>query len=306
MRHRALSPTKSSGVHRCRLPRNRPAFTLIEVLVVVAIIALLVAVLLPSLAGARAQARSVLCLNNLCHFGKAANEYAHDHKGFIPRDYYYGQYDSRDDSKGGHGLPHVLVPEVMSGYLGGPKYPLIASEQDPHNQSRDKRLAPIFARMPTLQCPVFPQGGDPATDFTGKPIREQPYDYVVNGFNFDEERINKRGSNQYFNSQGLTMISRIPTASRLIYMTEANADLPYDIFGWHDMFQPQHLWWGADARMTDDYRHGTGGLRQPGRGIAMALFFDSHAEKMMYKQMTINRFTNNYTSKEIPLPREAG
>lgn len=288
----------------CPRAQGSPAFTLIEVLVVVAIIALLVAILLPSLAGARAQARTLLCLSNLNQFGKAANVYAHDHKGYIPRDYYYSQYDSRNDV--GHGLPHVLVPEVMSPYLGGPRFPLIPSNQDPHNDTRDKRLAKIFARITVLQCPVFPSGGDPGTDAWGQPITEQPYDYVVNAFNFAEERLNKQGSNQYFNSQGLTLISRIPTASRLIYLTEANATLPYDFFGWHDMFEPQQLWWGADSRMSDDYRHMGSGSQQPGRAALTALCFDAHAEKMMLKQMTINRFTPNYTNREVPVPAQLG
>jgi len=49
----------------------RQAFTLIEILVVVAIIALLVAVLLPSLARARAQARLVACQANVHQIGLA-------------------------------------------------------------------------------------------------------------------------------------------------------------------------------------------------------------------------------------------
>lgn len=283
---------------------RRNAFTLIEVLVVVAIIALLVGILLPSLAGARANAKAMLCLHNLNQIGKATTMYAHDHKGFIPRDYFHSQYDSRDDET--HGLPHVLAPEVMSQYLGGPKYPLIPSGQDPHNNTRDKRLAPVLARIQILQCPTFPTGGTPGTDNMNRPIIAQPYDYVVNGFNFEQERQYKQGSNQYFNSAGTTLISRIPNGGRLIYVTEAHADLPYDDFGYHDIFRPEHLWWGADKRMIDDYRHMGSGGRTPGRGVAMAAFFDGHGERMMFKQMTINRFTPNYTSAEVPIPPAAG
>ena len=55
-------PTNSSN----RCPR---AFTLIELLVVVAIIALLVAILVPTLQGARRQAKLTVCSSNLHQIG---------------------------------------------------------------------------------------------------------------------------------------------------------------------------------------------------------------------------------------------
>ncbi|GMU23458.1 MAG: hypothetical protein AMXMBFR13_35360 [Phycisphaerae bacterium] len=67
------------------------AFTLIEVLVVVAIIALLVAILLPSLGRARAGARSSVCGSNLHQFGIALSIYSTQYNGYIPRG---GKHDS--------------------------------------------------------------------------------------------------------------------------------------------------------------------------------------------------------------------
>lgn len=52
-----------------------PAFTLIEVLVVVAIIALLVAIMMPSLNQAKERAKVVQCLSNLNQLSKASNTY---------------------------------------------------------------------------------------------------------------------------------------------------------------------------------------------------------------------------------------
>lgn len=60
--------------------RIRSAFTLIEVLVVVAIIALLVAILMPSLAAARYEARLTVCRSNLHQLGLGIAAYASEQK----------------------------------------------------------------------------------------------------------------------------------------------------------------------------------------------------------------------------------
>ncbi|UCD28928.1 MAG: type II secretion system protein, partial [Planctomycetota bacterium] len=62
--------------------RTKIGFTLIEVLVVVAIIALLMAIMIPSLAAAREKARRIVCLNNLSNMPKAVLIFATEHRGY--------------------------------------------------------------------------------------------------------------------------------------------------------------------------------------------------------------------------------
>ena len=61
--------------------RRRRGFTLVELLVVIAIISILAAILLPALARARSQARSMECVSNLKQWGIIWYLYTDDHEG---------------------------------------------------------------------------------------------------------------------------------------------------------------------------------------------------------------------------------
>jgi prepilin-type N-terminal cleavage/methylation domain-containing protein len=63
---------------------NLRAFTIIELLVVVAIIALLIALLLPALQTARTTAKRVACLSNTRQIGIASMSYATEFGDFLP------------------------------------------------------------------------------------------------------------------------------------------------------------------------------------------------------------------------------
>lgn len=71
------------GNHFRQAPRVSSGFTLIEILVVVALIALLMAILLPSLANAREQARATVCGAHLRQIGLAARSYGETHRGWM-------------------------------------------------------------------------------------------------------------------------------------------------------------------------------------------------------------------------------
>lgn len=76
----------------------RTGFTLIEMLVVIAIIALLVAIITPAVNKGIRSARNSACKSNLHQIGLAIAAYSADHKGKLPSTGFYGisPYYNRD------------------------------------------------------------------------------------------------------------------------------------------------------------------------------------------------------------------
>src|SRR5262245_37943328 len=62
----------------------RPAFTLAELLIVIAIIGVLIAILLPTLSAARRSANTVKCLSALKQLGSAFQQYAQENQRSFP------------------------------------------------------------------------------------------------------------------------------------------------------------------------------------------------------------------------------
>jgi prepilin-type N-terminal cleavage/methylation domain-containing protein/prepilin-type processing-associated H-X9-DG protein len=123
---------------------SRTAFTLVELLVVIAIIAILAALLLPALSLAKEQARNVKCLNHLKQLHLAWHMYGDEH-GRVPRNW---------DQGGGPPKQANWVGGVMLYETPGQFAPLSDSTNTMLLvDSQRTQLAPYLTVAEVFKCP---------------------------------------------------------------------------------------------------------------------------------------------------------
>ena len=97
--------------------RKRSGFTLIELMIVIAIIAILAAILVPNFVRARAQGHLTACKSNLKNIGTALEMYSTDHAGRYPLTNTGLQQALTTGNNGGYLKNWPKKQRIHSGYL---------------------------------------------------------------------------------------------------------------------------------------------------------------------------------------------
>lgn len=149
----------------------RKAFTLVEVLVVIAIIGVLVGLLLPAVQSARESARRTQCQNNLKQIGVAINNYVAA-TGAIPPTFCIQPGTVLAGNNGSWSVHGRLLPFI-----------------EQHNAYEQVRLdvawdAQVATGVPTLRVPIYVCPND-ANDMVRRSSTGDPFTYPLTyGFNF--------------------------------------------------------------------------------------------------------------------------
>jgi prepilin-type N-terminal cleavage/methylation domain-containing protein/prepilin-type processing-associated H-X9-DG protein len=174
---------------------RRCAFTLIELMVVIAIIGILISLLLPAVQAAREAARVTQCRNNLKQIGLAIHNY-HDINRTFPNADPGGGSDA--DSSISMASTFVAILPYMEQAANYQHYNFALANTDPGNQ------AVVSQRLPFYICPTavlrrevpYNVAGDPCGDFGEAPgtyavsVGSQPYDQYWSYFGRGRPTLN--------------------------------------------------------------------------------------------------------------------
>jgi prepilin-type N-terminal cleavage/methylation domain-containing protein len=149
--------------------RVRSGFTIIELLVCIAVVALLLAILLPSLARAKETGRHAVCLSNQHQLVAAWTLYSHDYKEFCMPLAYWRSDEVINGQQifwfGSHGTPS-LPPDHTLGFIS----PYVD--------------VPLLKRGTIFECPSQPWG----TYIPQGPSRQPTSTYGYNGYYLSPSR----------------------------------------------------------------------------------------------------------------------
>jgi prepilin-type N-terminal cleavage/methylation domain-containing protein/prepilin-type processing-associated H-X9-DG protein len=225
-------------------PPKPPAFTLVELLVVIAVIAILAALLLPALSKAKARAMEVNCAANLRSWGQAFYLYAADNNGYLPHTDDEGRDDPPFTYDPKHPEREYCYVDMLPPYMGAPPW-------------RDY----LDGQKPTggiWQCPLARPLPDSAYNASFKPSSQGYHSYVMNSY-LEQDFLYGLPFGASLQPAFLKL-ERCASTSKTILMFEQTLD-PSQGYGQAGGFDTAGCYTAEDARAEGErHRHDRGGL----------------------------------------------
>jgi prepilin-type N-terminal cleavage/methylation domain-containing protein len=144
--------------------RQKAAFTLIEILIVIAIIAILAALLLPALSTAKAKGLRISCMNNLRQLGVGCQVYAADNDGRLVENWPYALQPNLETNCWMHGNMRRASDATNQGLL------------------RTGKLFPYANNPNSYHCPADRSTGDGVVNASGGSSAPRGRSYSMNSW----------------------------------------------------------------------------------------------------------------------------
>jgi prepilin-type N-terminal cleavage/methylation domain-containing protein len=234
-------------------------FTLVELLVVIAVIAILAALFLPALGRAKAKAQRTACMNNLRQISSGVHMYSDDANDVSPSPAAVAAGTNFVSLYSGY-------KELMKNYVG------LKGASSPQDQ--------LFACPADRFYPnhIFTDDDGP-TEYVQKSLHDEPFlDYSSYAFNGGDGRTEVVGTNGVTITRlglGNVKLSAVKHPSRTVLVMEASAGAPWS---WHE---PSSRLLFSDARDMVSYVDGHLSFIKiyldPGPRKGLAIFYNPPA-----------------------------
>ncbi|NCA11864.1 DUF1559 domain-containing protein [bacterium] len=146
--------------------RAKPAFTLVELLVVISIIGVLIGLLLPAVQSARESSRRSACTNNLRQIGLAIHSQAHTRKDHFPEGWLCDPAEEHGDEGLGWGWASRVLPHMDETTVGSTVADHVRAGQAISSSGTSTKRMVVRGFLcpsdPKSGTPLFPPGEDGA------------------------------------------------------------------------------------------------------------------------------------------------
>ena len=257
-------------------PRSPRAFSLVELLTVIAVIALLIGILLPARANARATSRASICASRLHQLGVALTLYLNDYPDTLPQ--------ATTDIGGNQ----VVVGTLFGGKKGSlPAYSIntMGAHDRPLNRYILDAAAPDDADPGVFEVEAFHSPSDVGGVIPGIGRTNSMYDLLGSSYAINDHALKQTPGEQ----EVATLVPNTGGKMPLIANTSKTWVLgSYPIYNADGGGDRQHYWY-LGARSTAGPSAGAGAVR------ANLLFADWHVGSLLPVPATPTNTTKQYT-----------